>query len=168
MPSRVKTTETCEGCVRPFVIGSNVFANHLGRCTNVLLAKKISNENVALERKGDVKVDALGNLSSRRSHLELRTAETARGPTPAPFVFVDNDGERWELSPDDVATSTTTGLNDHIVNCEEDQAFGTHEDVAPYQDTREKIPLQKDVTPDCSTSKTSSGASLPSLSRSYA
>ena len=139
MPSRVKTTEPCEGCGRPFIIGSNAFGNHLGHCTNVLLAKNISNENAALGRNGDVEVDALGNVSSRRPHLESRTAETARGPTPAPFVFEDNDGERWELSPDDVATSTPTGLNDHTVNREEDQAFGTNEDAAPYQDTREKI-----------------------------
>ena len=148
MPSRVKTTEPCEGCGRPFIIGSNAFGNHLGHCTNVLLAKKILNENAALGRKGDVEVDSLGNVSSRRPHLESRTSETATRPTQAPFVFEDNGGERWELSPDDVATSTPTRLNDHTVNREEDQSFGTNEDAAPYQDTREKIPLKKDVTPD--------------------
>ena len=93
----------CDGCGRPFVVGSNAFIQHLKYCTNILLGKAPGRKKSSIGPAGEVETYDLGNPFHDRMHLESRCAAASNGSShfQQPFIFTDNDGNRWELSGDD-------------------------------------------------------------------
>ena len=134
----------CDGCGRPFVVGSNSFIQHLKHCTNVLLRKASGGAKSSIGPAGEVETDDLGNPFHDRTHLESRCAAACNGSSHCqePFIFTDNEGNRWELSGDDEYPAG------QYVEAEAGANLGVPTFGADFADLPTKIPFKKDVTPD--------------------
>jgi len=115
--------QTCHGCgLGKFIPGSKAFGIHFHSCKKPLLKSNDSeqttnlkptntshsNEQHTSKQKDPTiykfEVDNLGNPIYKRNALEMHSSQCFNSP----FVFDNNDEDRWELNNDTVSPITET------------------------------------------------------------
>ena len=139
-----ETPVPCDGCGRPFVVGSKAFGMHLKHCSNILLGKVPVRAKSSIGPAGEVETDDLGNPFHDRTPLESRCAAVSNRSSSfhQPFIFTDNEGNPWELSGDNEYPSG------QYIEAESGDNIAAPTFGADFVALPTKIPLKINVTPD--------------------